>query len=172
MSCVLNDFRWPMVLFYNMLDISALNAYIIWIHLNPQWNTNKNERRRLFLKDLGRELIEEQMQSRLTIPGLSLKLRETIQQCLLKTTDDVEILENDCAGTAPLDDELNNDNDADDEEANNEQSLSKRHQRKRGRCTICSRGRDKKVRSVCAQCKSFVCEMHSSVLCKSCRKMS
>jgi len=29
--------RWPMVLFYNLLDVSALNAFIIWIHLNPNW---------------------------------------------------------------------------------------------------------------------------------------
>jgi len=29
--------RWPMVLFYNLIDVSALNAFIIWIHLNPNW---------------------------------------------------------------------------------------------------------------------------------------
>ncbi len=27
--------RWPMVIFFNMLDISALNAFIIYMSLNP-----------------------------------------------------------------------------------------------------------------------------------------
>ena len=26
--------RWPMVIIYNMLDISALNAFIVWMSLN------------------------------------------------------------------------------------------------------------------------------------------
>ena len=28
--------RWPMVIFYNMLNISALNAFILWISLNKK----------------------------------------------------------------------------------------------------------------------------------------
>lgn len=32
--------RWPMVVFYNMIDISALNSFIIWIMLNPEWQVH------------------------------------------------------------------------------------------------------------------------------------
>lgn len=51
--------RWPMALFCNMLDISALNAYIIFTHIFSDWNrkkTNINIRRRLFLEELGEAL--------------------------------------------------------------------------------------------------------------------
>ncbi|KAF2891379.1 hypothetical protein ILUMI_14794, partial [Ignelater luminosus] len=33
--------RWPVTVFYNMIDISALNAYITWCHLNEDWRIKK-----------------------------------------------------------------------------------------------------------------------------------
>jgi len=36
--------RWPVAVFSNMLDISALDAYIVWILLNPQWNSNRRHK--------------------------------------------------------------------------------------------------------------------------------
>ena len=47
--------RWPMVIFYNMVDVSALNAYIIWVSLNPTYFT-RSRKRRQFLIALGKEL--------------------------------------------------------------------------------------------------------------------
>ena len=32
--------RWPMVVFNTILDIGALNAFIIWILRNPAWKAN------------------------------------------------------------------------------------------------------------------------------------
>ena len=37
--------RWPMVIFYNMLDISALNAFIVWMSLNKENYTAKRGHR-------------------------------------------------------------------------------------------------------------------------------
>ena len=34
-SCKRKTRRWPLLVFYNMLDISAINAYVIWNALNP-----------------------------------------------------------------------------------------------------------------------------------------
>jgi hypothetical protein len=31
-------------------------AYIVWILLNPEWNSNRRHKRRLFLHELGKEL--------------------------------------------------------------------------------------------------------------------
>ena len=59
--------RWPLVAFYNMLDISAINAYVIWKALNPNWNSNKSHKIRLCLLQLGKELAgvsEEAIQKR------------------------------------------------------------------------------------------------------------
>ena len=55
-SCKRKTRRWTLVVFYNMLDISAINAYVIWKALNPNWNSNKSHKRRLCLLQLGKEL--------------------------------------------------------------------------------------------------------------------
>ena len=48
--------RWPMIIFYNMIDISALNAYIVYASLNPEYFCEKNNGRRNFLITLGKIL--------------------------------------------------------------------------------------------------------------------
>jgi len=49
--------RWPVVCFFNLLDIAALNALIIWIMNDPTWEGRKRYKRRLFLKQLARSLV-------------------------------------------------------------------------------------------------------------------
>ena len=51
--------RWPMVLFYNLLDVSALNAFIIWIYLNSNWMNGILYKRRIFLTELGKQLVRD-----------------------------------------------------------------------------------------------------------------
>ena len=48
--------RWPMVIFYNTLDISALNAFIVWMSLNKENYTAKlsNRLRRSLLISFGK----------------------------------------------------------------------------------------------------------------------
>lgn len=47
--------RWPLAFFYNILDIACLAAHIIYSENNPQIAC-KTDRRRLFLKNLARDL--------------------------------------------------------------------------------------------------------------------
>ena len=52
-----------MVLFFNMLDVAGVAAFIIWISLNPDWSFNdRQERCRKFLKQLGQELTNDYIQ--------------------------------------------------------------------------------------------------------------
>ena len=49
-----------MVLFFNMLDVTGVAAFIIWILLNPDWSFNDRQgRRQRFLKQLGQELTND-----------------------------------------------------------------------------------------------------------------
>ena len=48
-----------MILFYNMLDIAAINAFIIWSQITD-YHTNKSHRRGIFLEELGMALVSEQ----------------------------------------------------------------------------------------------------------------
>ena len=62
-SCRRKTNRMPMVLFFNMLDVARLAAFIIWISLNPDWFFNDQQgRRRKFLKELGQELTNDCIQ--------------------------------------------------------------------------------------------------------------
>ena len=55
--------RWPMVLFYNILDVAGLAAFVIWISLNPDWSFSDQQGRRLkFLKQLPQKLINDYIQ--------------------------------------------------------------------------------------------------------------
>lgn len=42
--------RWPMVVFYNILDVSACNAFLLWTHIHQGWNYTKKTSRECFLR--------------------------------------------------------------------------------------------------------------------------
>ena len=141
------------MLFYNILDVSAINAYIIWLHLNPQWHAKITHRRRLFLKQLGKDLALPHMTSRLRVPGLSIQLRTTIEECLQERDDSQRVGEDDAG------------QDDDDEPAG---AHNIAHKRKQGRCIMCDRNKDKKSRTTCQKCGSFACTDHMVSICKRC----
>lgn len=60
--------RWPMTVFFNMLDVGAIAAHVIWSLNHPQWNSRRPHKRRLFLKQLGKELIEAELYRRMENP--------------------------------------------------------------------------------------------------------
>lgn len=60
-SCKRRTLRWPLVIFFDILDISAYNAFVIWRALNPERNRGKLQRRRLFLEELGKALVRPQI---------------------------------------------------------------------------------------------------------------
>ena len=40
--------RWLQCIFYNILDISAYNGYVVYGEVNAEWNKTKKHRRRFF----------------------------------------------------------------------------------------------------------------------------
>ncbi|XP_071369448.1 piggyBac transposable element-derived protein 4-like [Centroberyx affinis] len=67
-SCRRRTCRWPLVLFYNMLDVSAYNAFVLWTAVDPSWNQAKTFKRRLFMEELGKMLVSPQMLRRERLP--------------------------------------------------------------------------------------------------------
>ncbi|KAM6960634.1 mucin-5B-like [Aplochiton taeniatus] len=63
-SCQRKTARWPLVVFHNIVDVSAYNAYVLWIEINEQWNASELYRRRLFLEELGKALVTPKIQNR------------------------------------------------------------------------------------------------------------
>jgi hypothetical protein len=56
-SCGRKTKRWPVILFANLIDICAYNAFICFIHVHPHYHRNKSHKRRLFLEELALQLI-------------------------------------------------------------------------------------------------------------------
>ena len=48
--------RWPLALFYNVIDVSTINAFIIWQGINHENGNICMRQRREFLISLGKEL--------------------------------------------------------------------------------------------------------------------
>jgi len=62
-------------LFCNIIDISGVNAYVLWLEIQPSWNSNKLFRRRLFLETLGTLLVNDEIiRKLLLLRGNALRL--------------------------------------------------------------------------------------------------
>lgn len=126
--------RWPMVVFYNMIDVAALAAYVIYRLKNPHWNSKKNEKRRYFLKQLGMSLCHDYIQEHIANGNIQSARRRSLEQ--------LQILYPEVArGIRRVDDRTTG----------------------RGRCTFCDRGVDRKVSKRCDDCQRFFCDEHGGV---------
>ena len=65
-SCVRQTRRWPMRIFMELLDIAALNAFILWRAKHPTWKDSCRSRRATFLEELSIELVLPNVQCRVT----------------------------------------------------------------------------------------------------------
>lgn len=64
-SCKRGTRRWPVCLFYNMIDLAAINAFVLFMHVNSSYHQKKLFKRRIFLKELGKMLTEPHRNARM-----------------------------------------------------------------------------------------------------------
>lgn len=143
-TCKRQTKRWPVALFSNIMDVSAYNAYVIWTEINPAWNSNKLFKRRLFLEELGNEMIKPHIIRRKKLPyGTSAK----------SVVHKIQVASMSAAATAPL-------RCLDNTVASN----------KRQRCFFCHHTKNSsKYSTICNNCQKFVCKEHSCLLCQNCQ---
>ncbi|KAL3997113.1 hypothetical protein ACER0C_009769 [Sarotherodon galilaeus] len=67
-SCRRKTSRWPLALFYNLLDVSAYNAFVLWKAVHPEWESTKTYQRRVFLEELGHMLVTPEIARRPCAP--------------------------------------------------------------------------------------------------------
>lgn len=53
-----------MVVFGNLLDLAAYNAYVLFSHVHPEYEAGKSHRRRLFLEKLALDLVQDAVSDR------------------------------------------------------------------------------------------------------------
>ena len=136
-SCRRSTRRWTVALFFNIVDIAAVNALILWVTKHPDWNQDKSHVRRLFLCDLGMQLVNCHVQQRMTSTvGKRRRLQDSARQSGF------------VVGTATV--ECSADGDRQNQTA-----------KRKGRCVRCPRKVDRKVARCCSVCNVTVCEEHS-----------
>src|SRR5688572_12767372 len=61
-TCARKTRRWPMRLFYFIIDAACLNAFVVWNLQKSQWKNHKGstrlDKRRLFLTEVDDKLVE------------------------------------------------------------------------------------------------------------------
>ncbi|XP_012935756.1 host cell factor 1 isoform X3 [Aplysia californica] len=133
--------RWPMLLFYNMLDLASVASLNIWRKIAPEDKLSKEDNRILFNLALAKELTGPLLQIRHTVPNLRRDLKHTIaiaiKDCGLQLPEQ------------PVDEEVGS-------------------SRKRGRCHVCPRKDDSKTTQHCSLCHRHTCSKHIWKICSSC----
>ncbi|KRX37671.1 PiggyBac transposable element-derived protein 4 [Trichinella murrelli] len=137
-SCQRMTARWPLVIFYNIIDVSAYNAYVLWTEKHPAWNVGRLHKRRLFLEELGKALVQPEMMRRKTLPRTAAaksaveRLRKDAEQ-----PSTSGIIDTDTSG------------------------------KKRARCQLCA-SRDNNTSVRCKKCQKYICKDHKQSYCNLC----
>ena len=77
--------RWPMVLWHNVPDVATLNAYTNFTAQHPDYMGGVTNARRLFIKELGKELIMPHMKRRMEgTPQLQTHITEAMGRLWVK----------------------------------------------------------------------------------------
>ena len=80
-TCKQKTNRWPMALFMNVLDVAGTASLVVWLANNPTWNERRpRQRRRIFLVELGEQLVREQIRRRVQTDGSTAHWRSERQQ--------------------------------------------------------------------------------------------
>lgn len=134
--------RWPFAFFMNLLDVSNIAAYVLWCKKFPFWNSKKKNKRNLFLRALGEELVAEQIARREKTVQLRQTSREAIAdyhahvQGVKKVKRNYQDVSEPCS------------------------SLSSPPEAKRRRCHMCPSQQSKMQKQFCHKCYKNVCSFN------------
>ena len=134
-SCKRATARWTVAFFFNLVDIAAYNALVLWITMNPNWHLGKSHARRLFLRELGMSLTNDHTSERFTHHIVK---RRRIQACARRSG---------ILADRPSPTSSNSSGDG-----------------RRRRCNACPRQPERKMTRSCHTCGVSICKQHSTVL--------
>ncbi|XP_067253162.1 piggyBac transposable element-derived protein 4-like [Chanodichthys erythropterus] len=157
--------RWPMVIFFNMLDVSAYNAFVLWTEINPKWNKQRSSKRRLFLEELGVALVTPYMERRHCLP------RTQASQDMVKETK-AWSLRSKAGPQTPLCEKVMEARKCSLEVKESGPSPVSTPS-KRKRCQVCESKKSTKTSMTCNKCKMYICRSHAVITtyCYSCNKV-
>lgn len=137
-SCRRKTNRWPIIVFYNILDISAINAFVLFLKINPTYKMNLLHKRRLFIEKLGLTLVTQHIEGRKHLPRAKAARELAMSIQISEQTESLPEPSGNVATTG-----------------------------KRGRCHLCTRT-DNKSSVKCFKCEQFTCKKHFIQVCNNC----
>ena len=88
MNCGRKTRRWPLCMFYNILNIAAINSYVIYVHQFFKYALGTTPSSRLnFMIDLQQQLTRPWQIQRAAIPSLNKELKTAIQKVLKRDNE-------------------------------------------------------------------------------------
>lgn len=85
MNCNRKTQRWPLCIFYNMMNIALINSYVVFAHntLRRSGGTAKPISRQQFMLELHKELTKPWQEIRMTQRNMNRALKQSIQRVLM-----------------------------------------------------------------------------------------
>lgn len=145
MSCCRKTNRWPMCIFYGMMNISCINSYIIYCH-NASVQGIKVIPRRDFMKKLHSQLVEPWLKIRLQIRTMPTHIKDKITHILGVKNDEGQT-QGHPSSSNDVESALN---------------------RKRKVCGLCSYKKRRMTKSYCKKCDTAICGEHKVDFCIKC----
>ncbi|KAM4038357.1 LOW QUALITY PROTEIN: uncharacterized protein ACNLHF_016667 [Anomaloglossus baeobatrachus] len=146
--------RWPMVIFSNILDVSAYNAFVLWTHIPQGWNSKKNKRRK-FLEELERSLVKAHIDQREQVP------RDPAAEALVR-----QLQSPSASPTPTATQRASSPASSSTSPASTSTTTATTPVRppdsKRIRCQVCPSNKDRKTNTSCFACKKYLCKEHTN----------
>lgn len=140
-SCVRATRRWPFRLFLEMIDMAALNAYVVYKLRYPEWKIKNKGNRKIFIENLANNLMKGNVVERH-------RVNPHLHQDVISSINLFYKHLNIFPPTA---------------ESRLEPAIKKIK-----RCELCPRVEDKKDKKQYSVCKKFICLEHSNIICNPC----
>ncbi|XP_077300037.1 uncharacterized protein LOC143920894 isoform X2 [Arctopsyche grandis] len=133
--------RWPFRVFMELLDMAALNAYLLWINRYPNWKIGSADRQKLFIKELCLELVKPNILKRKVI-------RQTYH---VKQQYAIDVVLAYCEEVLPKSPVVL---------TSTETKVVSKSTPSRGSCRFCPLPAKKRTRLMCYSCGKAVCLLH------------
>lgn len=158
--------RWPVAFFENMLDISALNAYVLWLEINPDWEIKHTHKRRIYLEMLGQQLVRPMIceRRRGSRSLSSLLYTQSVRNEEETSTSGMSSRSSPSSSRSPTPTSRSSTPEQTSPASKNGLlKVSKpTAQNQRGRCAFCPNYRKASYR--CIECNKFLCGLHQNAL--------
>ncbi|KAK7099729.1 piggyBac transposable element-derived protein 4-like isoform X2 [Littorina saxatilis] len=165
--------RWPMVMFFNIIDLATIAARCVWSVRFPAHPLSKKDGRSDFIENISDQLMYPLLKQRMTSVAMPRSLHEAAEKAIkhLECDDLVKRQRKTSSKKAllpPAEDAAKSKRAGSKRPASSQDASTSGSKIKR--CLFCSWRLDRKTKHTCCQCDEFICQDHTHKVCPVCIK--